>query len=170
MKFFRKPINMKSKIILSLSWICVVLTMAMIFFFSSEDSKKSTQTSTDVIEDVLDIVLPKDEITPTVVEKFQFPFRKAAHFGIYMLLGFCLANAFQNTIRNKWYISYPCALVTSILYAISDEWHQNFSDGRGPSFKDTLIDSSGALVGILVFLAFVSLYLHFKNSKKPIKK
>ena len=158
---------MKSKIILSLSWICVVLTMAMIFFFSSEDSKKSTQTSTDVIEDVLDIVLPKDEITPTVVEKFQFPFRKIAHFGIFMLLGFCLSNAFNVTIKNKWYISYPCALVSGILYAISDEWHQNFSLGRGPSFKDVLIDSAGVAVGIGCFVLFLFVLNHLKN-KKPI--
>lgn len=158
---------MKNKVILICSWICVALTMLMIFCFSSEDAEKSSETSSEVIEGVLDIVLPKDEITPEVVKKYQFPFRKAAHFGIYMLLGFCLANAFQFSIKKKWYISYPCSLASGIVYSITDEWHQGFSEGRGPSARDVLIDSSGVLVGILIFLAVFYLYNYMK-SKKPI--
>lgn len=142
--------------------------MVMIFCFSSEDAEKSSQTSSGVIEDVLDIVLPKDEITPEVIKKYQFPFRKAAHFGIYMLLGFCFANAFEVSIRKKWYISYAFSLISGVIYSITDEWHQNFSAGRGPSFKDVLIDSAGVLVGILFFAAFTYFYNKIKD-KKPIK-
>lgn len=161
---------MKNKIILICSWICVLITMVMIFAFSAQNAEKSTETSSGFIEDVLDVVLPEEEITPEVVQKFQFPFRKMAHFGIYMLLGFCLANAFQVTIKKKWYISYPIAFTTGVLYAISDEWHQGFSEGRGPSYKDVLIDSAGVLVGVSVFVAFLYLYKYFvnKKTKKPI--
>lgn len=148
--------------------------MAMIFGFSAEDSNKSSDTSSEVIEDVLDIVLPKEEITPSVVKKYQFPFRKAAHFGIFMLLGFALANAFNITISKKWYFSYPSAIAVSILYAISDEIHQKFSDGRVPSFRDVMIDSLGAVMGVLIFVAFITLYSYFSSksniNKKPIKK
>lgn len=159
---------MRKSIVLTLSWACVLLTMIMIFCFSAEDAEKSTQTSSGVIEDVLDIVLPKDEITPEVVKKYQFPFRKAAHFGIYMLLGFSLANAFLSTIQRKKYISYICALACGILYAILDEWHQNFSDGRGPSARDVLIDSSGALVGILIFVLFMYIFNRIKSKKQEL--
>lgn len=159
---------MRKSIVLTLSWACVLLTMIMIFCFSAEDAEKSTQTSSGVIEDVLDIVLPKDEITPEVVKKYQFPFRKAAHFGIYMLLGFSLANAFLSTIQTKKYISYICALACGILYAILDEWHQNFSDGRGPSARDVLIDSSGALVGILIFVLFMYIFNRIKSKKQEL--
>ena len=117
---------------------------------------------------MLDIVLPKDEITPEVVKKYQFPFRKAAHFGIYMLLGFSLANAFLSTVKGKKYISYICALACGILYAILDEWHQNFSDGRGPSARDVLIDSSGALVGILIFVLFMYIFNRIKSKKQEL--
>lgn len=163
---------MKNKIILIASWLCVAITMLIIFGFSSQNAEKSTETSSSVIEDVLDVVLPEEEITPELVKKYQFPVRKAAHFGIYMLLGFCLVNAFEHTVKKKWYISYPCSLIVAALYAISDEWHQSFSDGRGPSAADVLIDSSGALVGIIVFLIFISLYSYIikkkNSSKKPI--
>lgn len=159
---------MKQKIIVACSWLCVVLTMLMIFIFSEENAEKSTQTSSSVIENVLDIVMPKEEITPEVVKKYQFPFRKAAHFGIYMLLGFCLANAFDATIRKKWYFSYPSAIILGAFYAVLDEWHQNFSDGRGPSAKDVLIDSAGIVVGVLIFWGLFSLWKFIKSSKKPI--
>lgn len=149
---------MKNIIILATSWLCVVLTMVMIFCFSAQNAEKSTETSSSVVENVLDIVMPKEEITPEVVKKYQFPFRKAAHFGIYMLLGFALANAFQYTLNKKWYVSYPASALVSILYAVSDEWHQGFSEGRGPSLTDVLIDSSGAILGILVFITFTYLY------------
>ena len=158
---------MKEKIILIASWLCVLLTMVMIFCFSAEDAEKSSQTSAGVIEDVLDTVLPEDQVTPELVKKLQFPFRKLAHFGIFMLLGFCLSNAFEKTIRKKWYISYPCALICGILYAISDEWHQNFSSGRGPAFKDVLIDSAGVIIGIAVFVLFICIFKSIK-AKKPI--
>lgn len=161
---------MRNKIILVISWLCVAITMVMIFSFSAQNAEESSETSSTVIENVLGVVMPKEEITPEVVKKYQFPFRKVAHFGIYMLLGFCLANAFDNTIKKKWYISYPSALLAGALYAISDEWHQNFSDGRGPSAIDVLIDSSGALLGILIFIGFVYLYNYIKARKtqKPI--
>ena len=163
---------MKNKTILIISWVCVALTMLMIFCFSAEDAEKSTQTSSSVVENVLDIVLPKEEITPEVVKKYQFPFRKAAHFGIYMLLGFCLVNAFEITLNKKWYISYPASVVVSFLYALSDEWHQSFTAGRGPSIKDTFIDLSGAFLGALIYLGFISLYTYLNKkmkNKRPIK-
>ena len=38
------------------------------------------------------------------------------------------------------------------VYALSDEFHQMFVDGRGASFTDCLIDTSGALLGIIAAL------------------
>lgn len=39
----------------------------------------------------------------------------------------------------------------SVLYALSDEYHQTFVPGRNGTFVDLLIDASGALVGLLLF-------------------
>ena len=41
-------------------------------------------------------------------------------------------------------------LIFSIFYAASDEFHQTFVPGRDGNIVDVLIDSSGALVGILL--------------------
>ena len=45
------------------------------------------------------------------------------------------------------------ALLFTLLYAITDEWHQTFIPGRHGQFADVLIDFSGALV-VFIFLSY----------------
>ena len=145
---------MKQKIIMiSLSWLAVLATIIMILNFSFENAEESSDTSEGVIKDILEVVMPEEEITPTVIRKFQIPIRKIAHFGIYMLLGFCLANAFKYTVSLKQVYIYAIAFSSLFLFSIIDEMIiQALSDGRAPQFTDCLIDSSGGLLGILIYI------------------
>ena len=156
---------MKNKIIIGASWTLVLLVMTMIFNFSSEVGETSAQTSTGVVTEVLDVFMEKQEITPEVVRKFHFPIRKMAHFGIYMLLGFCVINAIEKSFRLKIYWSIILSFLISVIYACSDEIHQNFTENRDPSFIDVLIDSGGALVGIFVFLLLILVINKFSKRK-----
>ncbi len=160
---------MKNKIIIIFSWLLVLASMLMIYNFSAENAETSTATSEGVIVQILDIFMDKEEITPPVIKKYQFPIRKAAHFGIYMLLGFCMLSAFEKTFKIKIWLNIVFTLISCVLYAISDEIHQNFSAGRGPSPKDVLIDSTGALCGILIFWALLAMLhkieKHLKRSR-----
>ena len=62
--------------------------------------------------------------------------RKLGHFSEYMTLGFFSFSYLSNLfIENN---------------NIKDEFHQTFVPGRDGNIVDVLIDSSGALVGILV--------------------
>ena len=47
----------------------------------------------------------------------------------------------------------------SVIYALSDEFHQTFVPGRDGNIVDVLIDSSGALVGILLSSIVYSLII-----------
>jgi VanZ family protein len=65
-------------------------------------------------------------------------FRKIAHiteFFVLYLLAF-------NVMRNKKY-----ALIFSLIYAVSDEYHQTFVQGREGCVRDVLIDSIGIFAG-----------------------
>ncbi len=157
----------KRIIILVASWLMVFATMLMIYNFSEEDAKASSETSGSVVEDVLDVFLPSEDITDELVKKYQFPFRKLAHFGIFMLLGFCFANAYRNTIKLKQIYIYTLSFFSVIIYASLDEIHQGFTAGRGPAFKDVLIDSSGGLVGIGLFA--VMMLIFYSYSKRKIR-
>ena len=149
---------MKNRSIVVISWALVLFTMMIIFNFSAETSEQSTKTSEGVVVQVLDVFMEKENITPPVIKKFHSPMRKLAHFGIYMLLGFCVINAFEKTFHIKAWKNITLSAILCVLYAISDEIHQNFTEGRGPQLTDVIIDSCGTFVGIAMFIAFIAIY------------
>lgn len=139
-----------------------VLWMAVIFGFSSRDAEESTVQSNSVTE-LLIKIFEKDYDTlsdaqkQALVEKYDGIIRKTAHFGIFAVLGM-LVYFTAGSLRwipvfllKPAYISLPCCIV----FAITDELHQMFVPGRSCQIKDVLIDSSGALCGILAAIAAV---------------
>ena len=156
---------MKNKIAIIFSWLLVLITMLIIFNFSGHSSEKSAEVSEGVVVQILDIVMDKEDITPPVVKKFQFPVRKMAHFSIYMLLGFCMISAFEKTFKIKKWLNAALSVAACCVYAVSDEFHQGFSANRAPRALDVLIDSCGAVTGVLIFLLFIHLYNKYTNKK-----
>jgi VanZ family protein len=67
--------------------------------------------------------------------------RKLAHATEYAILGFLLLRA---TGSERW------ALALGVAYAVSDEIHQHFVEGRHGAPIDVLIDSVGVAVGVFV--------------------
>ena len=156
---------MKNKLVIITSWALVVATMAIIFIFSSQNAASSSSLSQSVVVEILDIVMDKEDITPSVIKKYHFPIRKLAHFGIYMLLGFFMINSFNKSFKLKKWLIILLSIVASGIYAVSDEIHQNFTAGRGPGLVDVLIDTGGAVVGISLFILFIFLYNKIFNKK-----
>jgi VanZ family protein len=72
--------------------------------------------------------------------------RKAAHMAEYALLWFLWQRALRT--RTPW----PAAAIT-LAYAISDEVHQSFVDGRHGTPVDVLIDAAGMAIAIAVLHA-----------------
>ncbi len=70
--------------------------------------------------------------------------RKLAHLTEYAILGALLLRA----TRRPW-----LALGLAALYAVSDEVHQHFVEGRHGAPLDVAIDTVGALAGILAWRA-----------------
>ena len=140
------------------SWLMVIATMLIIYSFSGETAQESTETSGGIIEAILKLFLPNEKVTVDLIARLQHPIRKLAHFSIFALLGFSLANAFKITFKIKLIFNYLLSLASVIIYASTDELHQGLIDGRGPSFKDVLIDSFGGLTGILVFALMLFIF------------
>ena len=133
--------------------ILIIIWMATIFTFSSQVSDKSSNTSGNTIR----FILNKLQITKNMneqqvdelVENLQTPIRKLAHFSVYTLgevLFFTLFNQYKT--QNKKKIIY--SVVLCMLYAITDEIHQYFVPGRSCELRDVLIDTAGALLGVLI--------------------
>jgi len=58
------------------------------------------------------------------------------------------------------------SLGVGLLYAISDEYHQSFVIGRGPSILDVGIDTAGVFAGILMVLIAISVYKALVGDRK----
>jgi VanZ family protein len=68
--------------------------------------------------------------------------RKGAHVTEYAILGLLLVRALGRELP---------AFLIGVAYAITDELHQHFVGGRHSSPIDVAIDSTGVLIGVLVF-------------------
>ena len=98
-------------------WLPPVVLMGVIFAFSAQPSLDSGLGLIDLIG------------------------RKIIHFAEYALLCFLWWRAFAGrTTRTGALVA---AAVLSVAYAITDEWHQTFIEGRHGTPVDVVIDSVG---------------------------
>jgi len=73
---------------------------------------------------------------------------KILHLGEYIPFGFLLARALRNTnygLSGNTLIS--LVLLFSLLYGVSDEYHQFFVPGRDSNWVDVVADSIGGVIG-----------------------
>lgn len=155
--------NKNKKIIIS--WILVILWMGVIFWFSSMPSKESNSKSEGTINKIIETTVsttnkvgltdkhPSKKKMSQVVEYLNYPLRKCMHASVYFILVLLLLNAFR--VSN---FSLKKAIIFSILicflYACSDEFHQTFVTGRTGQFSDSLIDTTGGIIGVFFYYIF----------------
>ena len=146
----------KHSIVLSL--LLVIAVMLMIFCFSAQTGEESGEMSGRLTTWVLNLVIPDFEnLTPekqeNILSTVGFLVRKLAHFSEYALLGFSLMLHITR-VQKKITVHLPWLWAWGIgtLYAATDEFHQGFVAGRGPSVVDVMIDSSGVIAGLLLMI------------------
>jgi len=66
--------------------------------------------------------------------------------GVFLSVFFC-ANSKYKSSQIKLAIY---AIITGIVYAFTDEFHQRFVPGRTGSLKDVFIDSMGVITGVVL--------------------
>ncbi|MFA7672763.1 MAG: VanZ family protein [Clostridia bacterium] len=150
-----------------ISWSAMILWMLLIFILSAQSADDSSSTSGNILTMILKMIYPgfKDMDAGSqfiILEQYQGLIRKSAHFCIYGMLGIISFAAYDALYEIKAKAALPFAFITCVLYAVSDEIHQLFVPGRSCEFLDVIIDSAGALLGI------IAIYLIIKSvrSKK----
>jgi VanZ family protein len=76
--------------------------------------------------------------------------KKGGHMAGYALLALALLHGLSGgkpASRRHAFL----AVVLAASYAITDEFHQRFTPGRGPSIADVWIDTLGASIGLLLW-------------------
>ncbi|MGI5828056.1 MAG: VanZ family protein [Patescibacteria group bacterium] len=125
-----------------LAWLPVCLWALVIFLFSS---------------------LPTIP-TPFIIWWDVF-IKKTAHFVEFAILAILLFRALHWTykkIKDQSTLLITTGLF-SVIYAISDEFHQRLTPGRIPTVRDVVIDTLGVVVALLVIKRFT--YLKNKYPK-----
>lgn len=85
----------------------------------------------------------------SVDEQVDWVVRKAAHITEFAILAFLVATLLTLLGARR---AIGLAFVVTVLYAASDEVHQAFVPGRGPSPIDVMIDSIGAAIGVVLWI------------------
>ena len=80
----------------------------------------------------------------------DFVVKKSAHLFVYAVLAVLIYRSFNlSTHYSRLYLLLFTVTIT-ILYAVTDEFHQTFTLGREPTLRDVLIDIAGGLTGLMV--------------------
>lgn len=107
-------------------WVPVVLWGLVIFLFSANPTVKTTE------------VFWQD-----------FIFKKSAHIIEYAILSLLVYRALIGSgVKPKQAMIY--AIITSVLYGVTDEFHQSFTPGREPRLRDVVFDTIGAGISMLL--------------------
>lgn len=150
-----------------ISFCLTVISLALIFFFSSQTSTESNEVSEGFLAEVLDYMLNLLRLSgdnkKALIDTLHFLIRKCAHFTEFAVLGFSSVVMFRTWYRGSDYKIGICAAELSAAWAIGDEIHQLFVDGRTSRFFDVCIDTLGALTGIMIFLLIRKIYLKYSR-------
>lgn len=141
-----------AKLLISL---LLISQMLFIFTMSSFGSDSSNAQSSQIIQ-VLHQVFPNLSSRTSGLDASTLAFivRKTAHFTEYAILGILFYFFYSQTLPQKNGLQlFVLAILSSFLYACTDEIHQLFVPGRSGQFTDVLVDTLGAFCGCLLLLA-----------------
>ncbi len=148
-----KEMNMRRKTCLAL----MIVWMAVIFTFSARPADESEEDSLRVGMLLGRIFVPEFEEWSRekqyeFAEKVDHPVRKTAHASEYAVLGLLAAGICirggEEERRYRRDLFLPWGIAAA--YAATDEFHQLFVPGRSGQVSDVLLDSAGALAGLLL--------------------
>lgn len=137
----------------------VIFWMGVIFGMSHQVAEVSSAMSGGIIDQIIQIIFPRFEEYSLAkqilyMERLEIIVRKGAHFSEYTVLGGLLARALyhlsgsEHTSKKNWCIK---SWGIGVLYAMTDEIHQLFIDGRSGQLSDVMIDTSGVLLGVVLY-------------------
>ena len=139
--------------------VLVIIWMGIIFMFSNQKAELSGKNSKSIIRVTIINVYKlfhrdaSEEELDLIVEKYQYPVRKIAHFTEYFILGILIFFCFKEYNNKNIYLM----ILICFLYAVSDELHQAFVPGRDCNITDVLIDTFGSCCSILALKKLLKL-------------
>jgi VanZ family protein len=147
------------------NWLPVIVWVGVIFL-GSTDLMSAEHTSRFIIPFLRWL---KPDISTETLASIHFIVRKCTHVGEYAILALLLLRAATLITNSKRSIPilYLSVLGVSLIVAATDEFHQTFVASRGASVQDIMIDSSGAVLG-LVIASIIRMSRSIRLGKTPV--
>lgn len=138
-----------------LSFVPAIFMLYFILYMSSQEGTASSSTSYEVSK-ILVLIYNRlfskgwsNEILNELIIQIHPWVRKAAHFTEFFALAVTVAlPLYVYKIRGIFLLLFGQLFCIGV--AFLDEYSQSFVLGRSPSYRDVIIDSAGALFGILI--------------------
>jgi VanZ family protein len=133
--------------------VLIIIWMGSVFVFSSQsaiDSSSSSEKTTKFIMQFYPGVKTMEE-KQEIEMRMNSVVRKMAHYSIYTLGGVliaCFINTYDFSDKKK--ILY--GQIVGTFYAMTDEIHQYFVEGRSSEIRDVFLDSLGIATGIILVM------------------
>jgi len=133
-------------------WLPLLLWLAVIFL-GSTDLMSAEHTSRFIVPFLRWL---KPDISAETLASIHFIVRKCAHLGEYAVLALLLLRAaiFTTNLKRSLAILYVSVWVACLFVATTDEFHQTLVASRGALATDIMIDSGGAILGLLIGAVF----------------
>ena len=133
-------------------WLPLLLWLGVIFL-GSTDLMSAEHTSRFIVPFLRWL---KPDISPETLASIHFIVRKCAHLGEYAVLALLLLRAaiFMTNLKRSLAILYVSVWVACVVVATTDEFHQTLVASRRPLATDIMIDSGGAILGLLIGAIF----------------
>ena len=138
-------------------WLPVIIWAGVIFYMSTRAFGASF--SNHLVRNILAAL--HLEVSHHTFHLLTMGLRKLGHFTEYSIFSIFLYFALGDDHRSAWNHrkALACILLAG-LYSLTDEFHQRFVPGRGPSIVDCGFDTIGATLGMVI------VYLVGKGSTK----
>ena len=126
-------------------WVPVIAWMLLILG-ASGDLMSAEHTSRFLVPFLL---WCKPDISVEMLALIHLCVRKAAHLTEYAILALLLCRALNRGTNFKAATS-TMSMIACVLAATGDEFRQSFVQSRGASPWDVMIDTAGAILGLLI--------------------
>ena len=130
------------------NWLPVIVWVGVIFL-GSTDLMSGEHKSRFIVPFLRWL---KPDISAETLASIHFIVRKCTHVGEYAILALLLLRAatLMTNSRRSIPILYASVLGVCLIVAVTDEFHQTFVASRGASVRDIMIDTSGAVLGLVI--------------------
>lgn len=153
-----------------MSVFAILFWMSVISGFSTQNAEQSSNLSIQVSYAVVegynslsDAQLTSEQIHSEAA-RLELPIRKLAHMTEYAILAVLFLLAFLAFGKRR--LIFPAAAGCCFCYALTDEFHQTFVEGRAGRFTDVLIDTAGAAIAMAALFGLTRLLSFIKQKKK----